>query len=215
MAPRSRGMRWIVIAAVVIATAAAWAVFGSRSSVESPGERSVPPEVARPPAPSTPSVPAVPAVERDSSRAAKRKIVVHVLGGDGKPVASVVGLLDSAAASGSSAASTWQSTPGADLTFDVAPESEAWITVAGAFDEKGARLPWAQARYGPLREDETEVTIRLARALTLEGRVLGPGGDGLVGAKFRVRMDVRHGGADLDGRTLSGGAFLVEGLGDG
>ena len=179
-------MRRSAIVAVVILVVASWAVIATRSSVAG-----------------------------EPMRATTRRVVVHVLGGDGKPVTSVAGSLDAVADSGSSASSAWQSMPGADLTFDVAGETEAWITIAGAFDATGTRLPWGQARYGPLAEHEGEVTIQLPPSRTVEGRIYRPDGDGFGGVKIRVRMDVRLGGADLDGRTRPDGTFAVAGLGDG
>ena len=147
------------------------------------------------------------------------QLVVHVLDADGKPVPSASVMVRSKQGGMSST----NANDGL-VTLNKNVGETAALTVWAAKGRDGAmlKLAPAQREVGP---NETDVEVRLAPGLSIEGRVHGPDGVGIRGARVSAMPKAgptsvaEYGprgdfGTHATGRTDTTGAFRLDGLAD-
>jgi protocatechuate 3,4-dioxygenase beta subunit len=92
-----------------------------------------------------------------------------------------------------------------------------WLEVVHARSSSGAAL--GPGEFGPFDVAQETITVRLPPGRTIEGTVLGPGGEPVEGAvirAFAVLLGSRRGPPERDvARSGSEGRFRLDGLGEG
>lgn len=157
-----------------------------------------------------------------------RHVVARVLDADGNPVPSAKGMYSYSPASGGWSGPNDRVQNGR-LVIDVeeaTPNTTGTLTVDEATDGNGQRLPLGPAKVEGVRPGQ-EVEVRLPRERTIEGRVVGPDGKGVAGARVRaepVQEDADQiarvetpwiWGVSAFVRTDATGAFRIGQLGEG
>jgi protocatechuate 3,4-dioxygenase beta subunit len=149
----------------------------------------------------------------------------RVLGPEGGPVRSGdVSLLYLAPDGGN----TWTGTEIVDgmiaeRLHDRVPGTRVWIEVSGVVAEGNAAARPAHGVFGPFPAVPGEVEIRLGAGGAIEGRVVGPSGDGIPGAHVHLLAgrtrgsegEIPGGSRIEDGIADGEGRFRIEGVGDG
>ena len=145
-------------------------------------------------------------------------LVVRVLDGDGKPVP--VAYAQYTAPDGGTNGS---SVSDGKVTFQREKKAGGKIAIRGAKSRTGTALNLAPAKRDVGAED-TEIEIRLAPGVSIEGTVHGPDGVGLKGAQVSASPGTRNPEMDYynrggwggygSARTDAVGAFRIDGLAD-
>jgi protocatechuate 3,4-dioxygenase beta subunit len=129
-------------------------------------------------------LPAPPGATDFTLRLARRGVLVRVVDWRGNPVPRA----EAKYATNSAGIRSGQVTDG-QLTFDLHDEDIAAITgtltIGQATDRDGRPLPLGEARVEGVRPGQ-DVVVRMPAELTIEGRVLGPDGKGVAGARIRA-----------------------------
>lgn len=121
-------------------------------------------------------------------RLSMRGLIVRVLDPEGNPVPSASASYGYLFPSGRGSSSLRRPVKEGRLVFDLdedEPPTEGTLEVEEAADDAGLRLPLGSVRIEHVRPG-AEVVVRLPPERVIEGRVLGPDGRGVVGAKVRV-----------------------------
>jgi len=139
-------------------------------------------------------------------------LLVTIVDAGGKPVPSGKIRLRQVSDGGSHSSSRGFSA--GRVTFrDIRPDAELWIEVHEVTGDRGAVV------QGPLRPADGQVEIRLPRAQTISGRVIGPDGAGVRGVRVSALSVVPGEGAPSGrehGKAVSNaeGEFTLKGLGE-